>query len=84
MLSSVAILYQQVDNLDAAVQMSVAHLKILVDEFDRTANILLSKFPLSPEEIESVSKVIDTLRMVNTGNLEWRFVDPLNKHTIYT
>lgn len=70
-LSSVAILYQQVDNLDAAVQMSVAHLKILVDEFDRTANILLSKFPLSPEEIESVSKVIDTLRMVNTGNLEW-------------
>ncbi|KAI8958720.1 terpenoid synthase [Daldinia sp. FL1419] len=70
-LSSVAILYQQVGNLDAAVQMSLAHLRILVDEFDRTANMLLSKFPLRPEEIEPVSKVIDTLRMVNTGNLEW-------------
>ncbi|KAI1807197.1 terpenoid synthase [Daldinia bambusicola] len=72
-LSSVAILYSQVDNLDAAVQMSLAHLKILVDEFDRTADMLLTKFPLSPEEIEPVSKVIDTLRMVNTGNLYWRF-----------
>ncbi|KAI1660872.1 terpenoid synthase [Daldinia decipiens] len=70
-LSSVAILYEQVGNLDAAVQMSVAHLKILVDEFDRTANMLLSKFHLSSEEIESVSKVIDTLRTANTGTLEW-------------
>ncbi|KAI1474627.1 terpenoid synthase [Daldinia eschscholtzii] len=73
-LSSVAILYSQVNNLDAAVQMSLAHLKILVAEFDRTANLLLTKFPLSPEEVEPVSKVIDTLRLVNTGNLEWRFL----------
>ncbi|KAI1141913.1 terpenoid synthase [Hypoxylon sp. FL0543] len=70
-LSSVAILYHEVDNLDAAVQMSLAHLRILVDEFDRTANMILSKFPLSIDEIEPVSKVIDTLRMINTGNLEW-------------
>ncbi|KAI2466219.1 terpenoid synthase [Annulohypoxylon bovei var. microspora] len=70
-LSSVAILYQQVDNLDAAVQMSLAHLRILVDEFDRIANTILSKFPLNPEEVDSVSKVIDALRMINTGNLEW-------------
>ncbi|KAK6957483.1 hypothetical protein Daesc_000269 [Daldinia eschscholtzii] len=70
-LSSVAILYSQVNNLDAAVQMSLAHLKILVDEFDRTASLLLTKFPLSPEDVEPVSKVIDTLRLVNTGNLEW-------------
>ncbi|OTA59249.1 terpenoid synthase [Hypoxylon sp. EC38] len=70
-LSSVAILYQQVDNLDAAVQMSLAHLRILVDEFDRTATTILSKFSLAPNEIEPVSKVINALRMVNTGNLEW-------------
>ncbi|KAI0128049.1 terpenoid synthase [Hypoxylon sp. NC0597] len=70
-LSSVAILYQQVDNLDAAVQMSLAHLRILVDEFDRTATTILSKFSLQPDEVESVSKVINALRMVNTGNLEW-------------
>ncbi|KAI1206458.1 terpenoid synthase [Annulohypoxylon truncatum] len=70
-LSSVAILYQQVDNLDAAVQMSLAHLRILVNEFDRTANTILSEFPLNPEEVDAVSKVIDALRTVNTGNLEW-------------
>ncbi|KAI1416974.1 terpenoid synthase [Hypoxylon sp. FL1857] len=71
-LSSVAILYREVDNLDAAVQMSLAHLRILVDEFDRTANMILSKFQTSSiDEVESVSKVIDVLRMVNTGNLEW-------------
>ncbi|KAI0841240.1 terpenoid synthase [Hypoxylon sp. FL0890] len=76
-LSSVAILYQQVDNLDAAVHMSLAHLRILVEEFDRTANTILSNFPLSIDEVEAVSKVIDALRMVNTGNLEWRFVPRL-------
>ncbi|KAI0388027.1 terpenoid synthase [Hypomontagnella monticulosa] len=70
-LSSVAILYQQVDNLDAAVQMSLAHLRIMVNEFDRTANMILSKYSLSPDEVEAVSKIIDVLRMVNTGNLEW-------------
>ncbi|KAI1379567.1 terpenoid synthase [Hypoxylon crocopeplum] len=70
-LSSVAILYHQVDNLDAAVQMSLAHLRILVDEFDRTANTILSKCPLNPDEADSVSKVVDALRMVNTGNLDW-------------
>lgn len=54
--------------------MSIAHLKILVQEFDRTANMVLSKFPMEPTEIEAVSRIIDTMRMVNTGNLEWRFV----------
>ncbi|KAI1470376.1 terpenoid synthase [Daldinia caldariorum] len=81
-LSSVAILYNEVDNLDAAVQMSLAHLKILVDEFDRTANMLLTNFPLSDEEVGPVSKVIDTLRMINTGNLGWRFVNTLEKAAI--
>ncbi|KAI2621516.1 terpenoid synthase [Hypomontagnella submonticulosa] len=70
-LSSVAILYHQVDNLDAAVQMSLAHLRIMVDEFDRTADMILSKYSLSPDEVEATSKIIDTLRIVNTGNLEW-------------
>lgn len=73
-LSSVAILYHEVGNLDAAVQMSLAHLRILVDEFDRTANAMLScKSTLAADEIDAVSKVIDVLRMVNTGNLEWRY-----------
>ncbi|KAI1102360.1 terpenoid synthase [Jackrogersella minutella] len=70
-LSSVAILYHQVENLDAAVQMSLAHLRILVEEFDRTANTILSKFLLEPNEVDAVSRVIDSLRMINTGNLEW-------------
>ncbi|XXG98202.1 hypothetical protein Hte_004523 [Hypoxylon texense] len=71
-LSSVAILYHVVDNLDAAVQMSLAHLRILVDEFDRTANAVLARSPLlGPAEIDAVSRVVDALRMVNTGNLEW-------------
>ncbi|KAI1450562.1 terpenoid synthase [Annulohypoxylon stygium] len=70
-LSSVAILYQQVDNLDAAVQMSLAHLRILVEEFDRTADTILSDFSLKPEEIDAVSKIIDAMRTVNTGNLDW-------------
>lgn len=73
-LSSVAILYQQVDNLDAAVQMSLAHLRILVEEFDRTADTILSDFSLKPEEIDAVSKIIDAMRTVNTGNLDWRSV----------
>ncbi|OTB06538.1 hypothetical protein M426DRAFT_20984 [Hypoxylon sp. CI-4A] len=70
-LSSVAILYQQVNNLDAAVQMSLAHLRIMVDEYDYTANTILSEFSLNSEETDAVTKVIDTLRTVNTGNLEW-------------
>ncbi|KAI2621235.1 terpenoid synthase [Hypoxylon sp. NC1633] len=70
-LSSVAILYHQVDNLDAAVQMSLAHLRILVDEFDRTANTILATSRLTSDELDAVSKVVDTLRMINTGNLDW-------------
>lgn len=54
--------------------MTLAHLRILVDEFDRTANTILSKFPLDADEADAISKVIDALRMVNTGNLEWRCV----------
>lgn len=81
-LSSVAILYHEVDNLDAAVQMSLAHLRILVDEFDRTADALLSSGSSGSEstplldagEVDAVFRVVDALRMVNTGNLEWRFV----------
>ncbi|KAI4863332.1 terpenoid synthase [Hypoxylon rubiginosum] len=78
-LSSVAILYHEVDNLDAAVQMSLAHLRILVDEFDRTADALLSSGSSGSEstplldagEVDAVFRVVDALRMVNTGNLEW-------------
>ncbi|KAI1769448.1 terpenoid synthase [Hypoxylon sp. FL1150] len=69
-LSSLAILYHEVDNLDAAVQMSLAHLRIIVDEFDRAADAMLAA--LEADEADAVSKVVDVLRMVNTGNLEWR------------
>ncbi|KAI1775012.1 terpenoid synthase [Hypoxylon cercidicola] len=70
-LSSLAILYREVDSLDAAVHMSLAHLRTLVDEFDRTANAMLSKSALDADEVDSVSKVVNALRMINTGNLEW-------------
>ncbi|KAL7627996.1 hypothetical protein AAE478_002192 [Parahypoxylon ruwenzoriense] len=69
-LSSVAILYDQVNSLDAAVQMSLAHLRQLVDYFDCTSNTILSSFSLNDDDAESVSKFIDALRMVNTGNLD--------------
>ncbi|KAI1093071.1 terpenoid synthase [Rostrohypoxylon terebratum] len=70
-LSSVAILYQQVGNLDAAVQMSLAHLRVLVDEFDRAADAIVSEVPLNPDEVDAVSKITEMMKTMNTGNLDW-------------
>ena len=70
--SSVAVLYHELNNLDAAVQTSLRHLQELVGVFDRTAETVLAS--LSPESAarHAAAKVIDLMRMVNTGNLEWR------------
>lgn len=74
LLSSVAILYHQLDDLDAAVQTSLDHLKELVGEFDRTADAVLKSIPAGSSEFAAVSKDIDSMRTVNTGNLNWRYV----------
>ncbi|KAK7743640.1 hypothetical protein SLS62_010543 [Diatrype stigma] len=71
LLSSVAILYHQLDDLDAAVQISLDHLKELVSEFDRTAEAVLRSVPAGSSEFYAVSKDIDSMRTVNTGNLNW-------------
>ncbi|KAI0160981.1 terpenoid synthase [Hypoxylon sp. FL1284] len=68
-LSSVAILYREADSLDAAVGTSLAHLRLLVAEFDRAADVLVAA--AAADEVDAVSAVADALRMINTGNLEW-------------
>ncbi|EMR63114.1 putative terpene synthase family protein [Eutypa lata UCREL1] len=70
-LSSVAILYHRLDNLNAAVEASLGYLKELISEFDRTAEMVLDGFPVDSREFDVVSRSIDSMRMVNTGNLEW-------------
>ncbi|KAI5865168.1 terpenoid synthase [Durotheca rogersii] len=70
-LSSVAILYQQVNSLDAAVQMSLAHLRQLLDDFDHTAESILSSPTLDAADVGPVSKAINSLRLMNAGNVEW-------------
>lgn len=68
-----AILYHRLDNLDAAVEASLGYLKELISEFDRTAEMVLDGFPVDSREFDVVSRSIDSMRMVNTGNLEWRY-----------
>ncbi|KAI0593694.1 isoprenoid synthase domain-containing protein [Biscogniauxia sp. FL1348] len=70
-LSSVAILYHQTNDLDLAVQMSLDHIRRLIEIFDRTAAEVLSSFEYNVLELDAVQKVIDLMRMINTGNLEW-------------
>ncbi|KAI1077091.1 terpenoid synthase [Whalleya microplaca] len=75
-LSSVAILFHSLHNLDAAVAASIDHLRRLVDVFDCTADALLSSTSRSPEDRDAIAKVIDTMRMMNTGNLDWSLAAP--------
>ncbi|KAI1632756.1 isoprenoid synthase domain-containing protein [Biscogniauxia mediterranea] len=70
-LSSVAILYHQTNDLDLAVQMSLEHIRQLIEIFDRTATEVLSDVEYDALELEAALKVIDLMRMINTGNLEW-------------
>lgn len=52
--------------------MSLDHIKQLVDLFDRTADDVLSSDTFAPNELDAIARVIDSMRTVNTGNLEWR------------
>lgn len=70
-LNSVAILFNQYGSLDVAVEMSLDQLKQLVDLFDRTAEDVLSSDAFTPSELDAIAQVIDSMRTVNTGNLEW-------------
>lgn len=70
-LNSVAILFDQYGSLDVAVKMSLDHIKQLVDLFDRTADDVLSSDTFAPNELDAIARVIDSMRTVNTGNLEW-------------
>ncbi|KAI0398510.1 terpenoid synthase [Xylariaceae sp. FL0594] len=86
-LNSVAILFHQYSgNLDLAVELSLSHLRQLIDLFDRTADaVLASPTSISDSESETESesenesendrqairRVIDLMRTVNTGNLAW-------------
>ena len=75
-LSSVAILYHELgDDLDAAVRASLSHLRELVASFDKAAAVVLAAVPDDrPQDLEAASAVIALMRMINTGNLEWRYV----------
>lgn len=52
--------------------MSLEHVKQLVALFDRTADEVLSSTMFDAHELDSIAQVIDLMRTVNTGNLEWR------------
>ncbi|KAI1328344.1 terpenoid synthase [Xylariaceae sp. FL0255] len=69
-LNSVAILFHQYGDLDIAVDMSLDHIRKLVALFDHTADSVLSSVTDSREH-DAISQVIDLMRTVNTGNLEW-------------
>lgn len=56
------------------MRLSVDHIQQLVDLYDRTAEVMLLNLVHDPQTHEAVSKTIDLFRMVNTGNLEWRYV----------
>ncbi|KAI0007079.1 terpenoid synthase [Xylariaceae sp. FL0662B] len=75
-LSSVAILFSTLHDLDAAVAESVDRLRRLVDEFDRTADALLATASLGAADRDAVARVLDVMRMMNTGNLGWSLEAP--------
>ncbi|KAJ8127315.1 hypothetical protein O1611_g6321 [Lasiodiplodia mahajangana] len=71
-LNSVAILFYQYGDLDVAVDMSLDHIRQLVALFDRTADdVLRSTDTFDACELDAMAQVIDLMRTVNTGNLEW-------------
>ncbi|KAI8950959.1 isoprenoid synthase domain-containing protein [Xylaria longipes] len=71
-INSVAILFYQYNDLDIAVEMSLDHIRQLVALFDRTADDVLSPTrEFDACELDAIAQVIDLMRTVNTGNLEW-------------
>ncbi|GAW12211.1 hypothetical protein ANO14919_015720 [Xylariales sp. No.14919] len=71
-VNSIAILFNQYNDLDVAVEMSLDHTRQLVGLFDRTAeHVLSSSDTFDVCELDAIAQVIDLMRTVNTGNLEW-------------
>ncbi|KAI0969919.1 isoprenoid synthase domain-containing protein [Xylaria arbuscula] len=71
-VNSVAILFHQHNDLDIAVKMSLDHTSQLIALFDRTAeDVLSSSNTFDASELDAISQIIDLMRTVNTGNLEW-------------
>ncbi|KAI1180671.1 isoprenoid synthase domain-containing protein [Nemania sp. FL0916] len=71
-VNSVAILFDQFDDLDVAVEMSLDRTRQLVALFDSTANeILSSTDAFDASELDAIAQVIELMQTVNTGNLEW-------------
>ncbi|KAJ8112724.1 hypothetical protein ONZ43_g5326 [Nemania bipapillata] len=71
-LNSVAILFHQYGDLDVAVEMSLDHIRQLVALFDHTADEVLGSTDAFDEcELDAIAQIIDLMRTVNTGNLEW-------------
>ncbi|KAI0445977.1 isoprenoid synthase domain-containing protein [Xylaria telfairii] len=71
-INSVAILFHQYNDLDIAVEMSLDHARQLVALFDKTADITLSSTDMfDAHELDAIAQVINLMRTVNTGNLEW-------------
>ncbi|KAI0458653.1 isoprenoid synthase domain-containing protein [Xylaria acuta] len=71
-INSVAILFHQYNDLNVAVELSLDHTRQLVALFDRTADdILSSTDTFDATELDAIAQVIDLMRTVNTGNLEW-------------
>ncbi|KAI0117719.1 isoprenoid synthase domain-containing protein [Nemania sp. FL0031] len=71
-LNSVAILFHQYNDIDIAVDLSLDHIRQLVTLFDRTAaDVLRSTEIFDACELDAIAQVIDLMRTVNTGNLEW-------------
>ncbi|KAI1351439.1 isoprenoid synthase domain-containing protein [Xylaria sp. FL0043] len=71
-VNSVAILFHQHNDLDVAVELSLDHTRQLIALFDRTAeDVLSSTDTYDGSELDAISQVIDLMRTVNTGNLDW-------------
>ncbi|KAI0544874.1 isoprenoid synthase domain-containing protein [Xylaria curta] len=70
-INSVAILFHQYNDLDVAVERSLDHVRQLVTVFDNTADNVLSTDMFDACEIDAIAQVVDLMRTVNTGNLEW-------------
>ncbi len=57
-----------------AVRASLNRLEELVGEYDRAAETVLAGIPSGSRDFDAVSRAIELMRMLNTGNLEWRYV----------
>ena len=70
-INSIPILFHTFDDLDIAVQVTVEQVQKLVSLFDDTAKSLLDEVAAS-KSVDALRMVIELMKTINTGNLEWR------------